>query len=213
MNSNGLAAGTVWSGSNTGSLKSDDLFRAATLLRMQTDHLQEIGLNAYVDTQFSQRQNELVSGLNIPQDVIHAIGGQFQQYGILMTDAEIQRLYPSDQSARQQALTYGTQVGIRSVHNQIADSFDLAARKLRLQEIATACGSLLDVLSFSRLQANNFSPQASTYCSDWQTRIDNVVIAALLIAATSLVCVPCFYLSSAMLIEAAVAQRQKNESC
>src|ERR1035437_1512737 len=210
LSSNGLAAGKVWTGINTGNLKSDDLFRAATLLRVQTDHFEEIRLNAYVDAQFSQQQNELYA-VNIPPNVIHTIGEQFRSYGILMTDTQIQGLYPSNQSAIQQALLYGAQVGIRGVHNEIADSFDLAAKKLRLQEIATACGELLEILPSSRpMQANAFSPQASTFCSDWQTRIDNVNIAAGVLALAAFVgCPECGILAAAMFIEAEVAQRQK----
>ncbi len=212
--SNGLVAGNVWTGMNTGVIKSDDLVRAAALLRVQTDHFEEIGVNTYVNTQFSQPPTATIS-----PNVFHAIGEQIRSYGILMTDAQIQGLYPSDVNARGQALLYASALGIRGVQVEIADSLDLAARKLRLQEIATACGTLLDLLpsslpSMRAMQANDLSPQASTACFDWQNRIYVAVMAATAVAAAAAAgCAPCAPVAAGMFMAAAYEQWLQHLSC
>jgi hypothetical protein len=157
LNSYGLAGGNVWTGSNTGTLKSDDLVRAAALLRVTSDHFEEIQMNTYITAQIIQHQNELLSGVTISPDFIHAVGTQLQSYGILLSGTQINSIYPVDANARQQALLDVTRIGVRGVRNQLADSIDLEAKKLRLLEIATACGDLLDQLPSSlalRMQAD-----------------------------------------------------------
>jgi len=164
LNSYGLAGGNVWTGSNTGTLKSDDLVRAAALLRVTSDHFEEIQLNTYIAAQIIQHQNELLSGFTIPPDFIHAVGTQLQSYGILLSGTQINSIYPVDANARQQALLDVTTLGVRGVRNQLADSIDLEAKKLRLLEIATACGDLLDQLPSSlalRMQADAHQGRAS----------------------------------------------------
>lgn len=126
LNSHGLAAGNVWTRTNTGSLESDDLVRASLLLRLTADHFEEIEWNAYLDTQLSQPPVGIIS-----RDVVHAIGERIRSYGILLTDAQIESMYPADVNAMEQGLLYATQVGIRGLQVQIADSLDLAAAKLR----------------------------------------------------------------------------------
>ena len=206
LNSHGLAAASVWIGTNTGTLKSDDLVRASLLLRLTADHFEEIGANSYVNTQLSQPPPA-----TIPPDVAHAIGGQFQPYGILLTDAQIQSMYPSDPNVRERVRVYAAQVGIRGVQVQIADSIDLAAKKLRLQEIATACGALLPLLPSSQ---SHLTPVDNTFCSDWQARINAVVLAATLLAASGyLGCVPCVGLAFGMFIAAAEQQVEWQQSC
>jgi hypothetical protein len=146
LDSYGLAAGNVWSASNTGTLKSDDLVRASALLRVTTAHLDEIGVNAYIATQISQPPPFIMS----PASLL-AAGDQFRSHGILLTDAEIQQHYSSlDPNTQQQALLSINQMGVSGAYNQLASAFDLAANKLRLQEIATACGEMLDLLPSSR---------------------------------------------------------------
>ena len=166
IDSYGIAAGNVWTGSNRGALKSDDLVRASALLRVTTDHFEEIGMNAYVDLQVSQPPSGTIS-----PTVFHAVGEQLRSYGILLTDAEIENtvLFSPNPNTQQQALNYVTTSGISGIQAQVAASLDLAAKKLRLQEIATACGELLDVLpssqsSMQAMKANNLTPQASSYC-------------------------------------------------
>jgi hypothetical protein len=172
LNSYGLAAGNVWTGSNTGTLKSDDLVRASALLRATTAHLEEIGVTPYVNTQLSQPLSATIS-----PDVFSAIGGQFRSYGIVLADADIQKQYSSlGPNTQQQALLYVTKLGVSGFYNQVADSFDLAAKKLRLLEIATACGALLDVLPSSQsstraMQASALSPQVSS-CNAAATLVD-----------------------------------------
>jgi hypothetical protein len=213
VNSHGLAIGNDWTGISTGTLKSDDLVRASLLLRLTADHFEEIGLTAHVDTQLAQLSQPL-SGL-IPLDVVHPIGDQLRSYGILLTDAQIQSMYSTDVNARGQALSYATQVGIRGVQGQIADSLDLAAKKLRLQEIATACGALLDVLPFAQsMQAINLSPQASASCVTWQILIDAMVAGALAqLGLGYLGCEPCIEIAAEMFADAWSEQMQKNQSC
>ena len=179
INNNGVAAGSVWTGTNAGSLKSDDLVRASTLVRLTADHFEEIGVNAYLNTQLSQPPSGAISPI-----VVHAIGEQLRSYGILLTDAQIQQQYYSpDPTAQQQGLLYATQVGIRALQYQIADSLNLAAEKLRLQEIATACGDLLPLLpsahvtpltSTSSAATGRLPPRtaAQSYCSEMQTTIN-----------------------------------------
>lgn len=164
IKSNGLAAGNVWSGTNAGSLKSDDLVRASTLVGLTADHFEEIGVNAYLNTQVSQPPSGTIS-----PNVIHAIGEQLRSYGILLTDAQIQQQYYSpDPTTQQQGVLYATQVGIRAIQYQIADSLNLAAQRLRLQEIATACGALLPVLPSPR----SYLTMAASFCSDAQAQIN-----------------------------------------
>ena len=158
LNSYGLAAGNVWTGRSTGTLKSDDLVRASALLRVTTAHLDEIGVNAYIATQLSQPPPSILSPASLP-----AVGDQFRSHGILLTDAEIQQYYSSlNPNTQQQALLNITQLGVSGSYNQLASAFDLAAEQLRLQEIATACGELLILLpspqsSQRALQANAIS--------------------------------------------------------
>ena len=162
LNSYGLAAGNVWTASNTGTLKSDDLVRASVLLRTTTAHLDEIGVNAYTATLLSNPPSGTIS-----PTALHAVGDQFRSHGILLTDAEIQQRYSSlDPNTQQQALLNIAQLGISGSYNQLASAFDLAAQQLRLQEIATACGELLPLLRSSRsslraMQANAPSPMLS----------------------------------------------------
>ena len=164
LNSHGNAAGNVWNGTNTGTLKSDDLVKASLLLRLTADHFDEIGLNAYLNTQLSQPPSGTVS-----PNVAHAIGERIRSYGISLTDAQIQGLIPSDP---ERGRLYLIQVGIPGVQLQIADSFDLAAKQLRLQEIATACGALLPMLPLR----SGLTPVANSYCSDLENQINSVDI-------------------------------------
>jgi hypothetical protein len=166
LNSYGLAAGNVWNGSSTGTLKSDDLVRASVLLRATIAHLDEIGVNSYLATQLRNPP----SGA-IPPTALHAIGEQVRSSGIILTDAEIQQKYDSlDPNTQRQALLNITQLGVSGSYDQLASALDLAARKLRLQEIATACGELLDVLpsssqsSLRAMQASALNPRLSGAC-------------------------------------------------
>jgi hypothetical protein len=179
INSNGVVAGSVWTGTNAGSLKSDDLVRASTLVRLMADHFEDIGVNAYLNTQLSQPPSGAIS-----PSVVHAVGEQLRSYGILLTDAQIQQQYYSpDPITQQQGLLYATQVGVRALQYQIADSLNLAAEKLRLQEIATACGDLLPLLPSAHVTPLTSTsspatgrppsrPAAQSYCSEMQTTIN-----------------------------------------
>ncbi len=162
LDTHGHAAATVWHGTNTGTLKSDDLVKASLLLQLTTGHFDEIGVNAYLTTQLSKASSGTVS-----PSVVHAIGEQFRTYGISLTDAQIQSMYPADANARERGRLYLIQVGIPGVQLQIAGSFDLAAKRLRLQEIATACGALLPMLPLR----SGLTPVAES-CSDLQALID-----------------------------------------
>jgi hypothetical protein len=124
-------------------------------------------------------------------------------------------MYSTDMNARGQALSYATQVGIHAVQGQIADSLDLAAKKLRLQEIATACGALLDVLPFAQsMQAINLSPQASASCVTWQILIDAMVAGALAqLGLGYFGCEPCIETAAEMFADAWSEQMQKDYSC
>jgi hypothetical protein len=179
LNSYGLAAGNVWTRNNTGIVKSDDLVRASSLLRVTNAHLDEIELNTYIDAQISQHQNELLSGITISPDFVHAVSKQLQSYGVLLSDAQINSMYPVDVNARQQALLDVTMLGVRGVRNQLADSIDLAAKKLRLLEIATACGALLDQLPSSlalSMQADAQRQASGTTCQVTGNAINQIGI-------------------------------------
>jgi hypothetical protein len=184
LNSYGLVGGQVWTGSNTGTLKSDDLVRAAVLLRTATSHLDEIGVNTYLVAQLSKPPSGTIS-----PDVIHTIGEQLRSYGILLTDSELQQRYSTlDPNTQQQALLDITQLGVNGSYNQLASAFDLAAKKLRLLEIATACGGLLDLLPSSQsslraLQANAMQAHANNQASTGCTTAGHLVNALSYIAA------------------------------
>lgn len=177
LNSYGLAGGNVWSRASTGTLKSDDLVRAAYAIRLTSDHFEEIQMNSYIDSQISQHQSTLVSGVTISPEFSHAVGKQLQSYGVLLNDAQIQSMYPADASTRQQALLDLTTLGIRGIRNQLADSLDLAAKKLRLLEIATACGALLDQLPSSAalpMQTDAQLQASSTTCHVTSNAINQI---------------------------------------
>ena len=167
VNSHGLAAGNVWVGSHTGTLRSDDLVRASSLLRVQNDHLEEIGMNAYANKQLSQPPSGMLSP--ITSNALHAIGERFRSWGILLTDAEIQKQYFSlDPTGLQQGILSANTAGIHGVNTQLADSLDVAAQKLRLLEIAAASGLLMYESPSSALhralQADVQNQASSTGC-------------------------------------------------
>jgi hypothetical protein len=169
LNSHGHAAASVWNGTNTGTLKSDDLVKASLLLRLTVDHFGEIGVNTYFNSQLSQPPSD--TSVTVSPNVVHAIGERIRSsYDISITDAQIQSMYPADANAIEQGRLYLIQVGIPAVQLQIADSLDLAAKKLRLQEIATACGALLPLLPSS------LHPTDLATCSDLQTQINSVEV-------------------------------------
>src|SRR5665213_1308322 len=187
LNSYGLAAGNVWTGTNTSTLKSDDLVRVSALLRVTVAHLDEIGFNAYLDTRLSQPQ----FGTIYP-DVIQAIGAQLQSYGILLSDAQVQAMYPVTVNASD--ILTATQLGTSGLLLRVASNIDLAAQNLRLQEIATACEALLPLLpspqsSMRAEQPNSLRPLASSFCSGLQSTISatqvafNVASEALVVAS------------------------------